>query len=96
MLDSVQAAAGDEETLVVRYLTLVSMQGLLNRYPQHRCADLEAGVGAAIRGLERQELLGQLDEGEGRRFLQWFRAQFQRRLSTSKSPNKEVAHAADQ
>lgn len=96
MLDSVQAAAGDEETLVVRYLTLVSMQGLLNRYPLHRCADLESGVAAAISGLERQELLGQLDEGEGRRFLQWFRAQFQRRLSTSKSPNKEVAHAADQ
>lgn len=96
MLESVEAAGGDEETVVVRYLTLVSMQGLLTRYPQHSCATLIRRVQALITELENEELLRQLDEAEGARFLDWFRTQFQRPLNAVNSRKKDVPHAADQ
>lgn len=96
MLDSVKDGGGDEETLVVRYLTLVSMQSVLNRYPGHSCVTLVRSVEAVITELENDELLGHLDEAEGRRFLDWFRAQFQRPLNTANSRKKDVFHAADQ
>lgn len=96
MLDSVKDGGRDEETLVVRYLTLVSMQSVLNRYPGHSCVTLVRGVEAVITELENDELLGHLDEAEGRRFLDWFRAQFQRPLIAANSRKKDVSHAADQ
>lgn len=96
MLESVEAGGGDEETVVVRYLTLVSMQGLLARYPQHSCATLTRRVQALIAELENDELLCHLDEAEGTRFLEWFRTQFQRPLTPASSRKKDVSHAADQ
>jgi hypothetical protein len=96
MLESVEAGGGDEETVVVRYLTLVSMQGLLARYPQHSCATLTRRVQALIAELENDELLCHLDEAEGTRFLEWFRTQFQRPLTPANSRKKDVSHAADQ
>ena len=96
MLESVVAGSGAEETVVVRYLTLVSMHGLLTRYPLHGCATLTRRVQALITELENNELSGHFDEAEGARFLEWFRVQFQRPLTAAHSRNKDVAHAANQ
>ncbi|EJM77187.1 hypothetical protein [Pseudomonas sp. GM55] len=96
LLESVEKGGGDEETVVVRYLTLLSMHGLLTRYPQHSCATLTRRVQALITELENDELLRHLDEAEGTRFLDWFRTQFQRPLTAANSRKKDVPHAADQ
>lgn len=96
MLESVEAGSGDEDTVVVRYLTLISMHGLLTRHPQHGCATLTRRVQALITELENDELLCHFDEAEGARFLEWFRVQFQRPLTDANSRKKDLAHAANQ
>lgn len=77
VLESVRPAAdGKAPSLIVRYLTLLSVDELLQRYPEQADPALAAEVRQAIEALEETELRAQLQVGDKDRFLAWFRKKF--------------------
>lgn len=71
-LDSTNKGA----SLVVRYLTLLSVTDLLKRFAAHADEALVREAEKALTVLERDELLTQLDGAEGGHFIRWFNTKF--------------------
>jgi len=76
-----EAIAGSDSnrkapSLIVRYLTLLSVADLLKRFNKHADATLLNDVEKALSSLEQKELLTQLDGAKGEHFLRWFKAKF--------------------
>lgn len=65
-----------EASLIVRYLTLLSVTDLLKRFAVHSDETLIHEAEKALTALERNELLTQLDGAEGEHFLRWFKTKF--------------------
>ena len=63
-------------SLIVRYLTLLSVEDLLKRFNKHADANLLNDAEKALSSLEQKELLTQLDGAKGEHFLRWFKAKF--------------------
>jgi len=63
-------------SLIVRYLTLLSVADLLKRFNKHTDATLLNDAEKALSSLEQKELLTQLDGAKGEHFLRWFKAKF--------------------
>lgn len=70
--DSTNKAA----SLIVRYLTLLSIADLLRRFSAHADEALLQEVEQALIALEQDELSAHLDGVEGEQFLSWFKAKF--------------------
>jgi len=71
-LDSTNKGA----SLVVRYLTLLSVTDLLKRFAAHADEALVREAEKALTVLERDELLTQLDGTESGHFIRWFNTKF--------------------
>lgn len=76
-----ETIAGSDSTrkapsLIVRYLTLLSVADLLKRFNKHADATLLNDAEKALSSLEQKELLTQLDGAKGEHFLRWFKAKF--------------------
>lgn len=65
-----------EASLIVRYLTLLSVTDLLKRFAAHADEALIHEAEKALTALERNELLTQLDGAEGEHFIRWFKTKF--------------------
>lgn len=65
-----------EASLIVRYLTLLSVTDLLKRFAVHSDEALIHEAEKALTALERNELLTQLDGAEGEHFIRWFKTKF--------------------
>lgn len=65
-----------EASLIVRYLTLLSVTDLLKRFVAHADEALIREAEKALTVLERDELLTQLDGAEGEHFIRWFKTKF--------------------
>ncbi len=65
-----------EVSLIVRYLTLLSVTDLLKRFAAHTDEALIHEAEKALTALERNELLTQLDGAEGEHFIRWFKTKF--------------------
>jgi len=65
-----------EVSLIVRYLTLLSVTDLLKRFAAHADEALIHEAEKALTALERNELLTQLDGAEGEHFIRWFKTKF--------------------
>ncbi|WP_341303219.1 hypothetical protein [Pseudomonas sp. TMP25] len=65
-----------ETSLIVRYLTLLSVADLLGRFAAHADEALIHEAETALSVLERDELLTQLDGAEGEHFIRWFKTKF--------------------
>jgi len=65
-----------EASLIVRYLTLLSVTDLLKRFAAHADEALIHEADKALTALERNELLTQLDGAEGEHFIRWFKTKF--------------------
>lgn len=65
-----------EASLIVRYLTLLSVTDLLKRFAAHADEALIREAEKALTVLERNELLTQLDGAEGEHFIRWFKTKF--------------------
>ena len=65
-----------EASLIVRYLTLLSVIDLLKRFAVHSDETLIHEAEKALTALERNELLTQLDGAEGEHFIRWFKTKF--------------------
>jgi hypothetical protein len=77
LLETVTDAPGKQSpSLIVRYLTLLSVADLLKRFAEHSDASLLPVVETALLTLEQKELLTQLDGEKGKQFLRWFKAKF--------------------
>lgn len=63
-------------SLIVRYLTLLSVADLLKRFNKHADATLLDDAEKALSSLEQKELLTKLDGAKGEHFLRWFKAKF--------------------
>lgn len=63
-------------SLIVRYLTLLSVADLLKRFNKYTDATLLNDAEKALSTLEQKELLTQLDGAKGEHFLRWFKAKF--------------------
>jgi len=63
-------------SLIVRYLTLLSVADLLKRFAKHTDETLLNDAEKALSSLEQNELLTQLDGTKGEQFLHWFKAKF--------------------
>lgn len=63
-------------SLIVRYLTLLSIIDLLNRFIEHTDPSTLHDAEKALSVLEHSELLPQLDDADGERFLSWFKTKF--------------------
>lgn len=63
-------------SLIVRYLTLLSVADLLKRFNKYTDATLLNDAEKALSSLEQKELLTQLDGAKGEHFLRWFKAKF--------------------
>lgn len=75
---SLQSVAdrGGQPALIVRYLTLLSVEELLRRHQAHADEGLLHEVQQTIDRLEREELLAQLQGDDKLRFIQWFKEKF--------------------
>lgn len=65
-----------EASLIVRYLTLLSVTDLLKRFAAHADEAFIHEAEKALTALERNELLTQLDGAEGEHFIRWFKTKF--------------------
>ncbi len=65
-----------EASLIVRYLTLLSVTDLLKRFAVYSDEALIHEAEKALTVLERDELLTQLDGAEGEHFIRWFKTKF--------------------
>ncbi len=65
-----------EASLIVRYLTMLSVTDLLKRFAAHADEALIHEAEKALTALERNELLTQLDGAEGEHFIRWFKTKF--------------------
>lgn len=65
-----------QPSLIVRYLTLLSVEELLQRHKAHADESLLHEVQLAVEKLEREELLVQLQGDDKLRFIQWFKEKF--------------------
>lgn len=65
-----------QPSLIVRYLTLLSVEELLRRHRAYADESLLHEVQQAVETLEREELLAQLQGEDKHRFIQWFRGKF--------------------
>ncbi len=68
-----------EASLIVRYLTLLSIEDLLQRYSDHDGRTekpLLPEVQTLLSAIEEKELLPKLDAKDGQRYLQWIKAKF--------------------
>ncbi len=65
-----------EASLIVRYLTLLSVTDLLKRFAAHADEALIHEAEKTLTALERNELLTQLDGAEGEHFIRWFKTKF--------------------
>lgn len=65
-----------EASLIVRYLTLLSVTDLLKRFAAHADETLIHEAEKTLTALERNELLTQLDGAEGEHFIRWFKTKF--------------------
>ncbi|MGE6993881.1 hypothetical protein ACQKIK_10780 [Pseudomonas sp. NPDC047961] len=65
-----------EASLIVRYLTLLSVTDLLKRFAVYSDETLIHEAEKALTVLERDELLTQLDGAEGEQFIRWFKTKF--------------------
>ena len=63
-------------SLIVRYLTLLSVIDLLKRFSAHTDGCLLRDAELALSVLERDELLNQLDVADGKQFLRWVKVKF--------------------
>lgn len=69
-------STNNEASLIVRYLTLLSVTDLLKRFAVHSDEALIHEAEKALTALERNELLTQLDGAEGEHFIRWFKTKF--------------------
>lgn len=77
LLETVAEVPGKQSpSLIVRYLTMLSVADLLKRFAEHADASLFKDVEKALLALEQNELLTQLDGEKGEHFLRWFKAKF--------------------
>jgi hypothetical protein len=77
VVDSVQPKqAENTPSLIVRYLTLLSIDELLKRYQCYADPGLVKKVEDAISQLEQNELLNRLQMDDKVRFLNWFKEKF--------------------
>ena len=76
-------------SLIVRYLTLLSVADLLKRFNKHADASLLNDAEKALSSLEQKELLTQLDGAKGERFLRWFKAKFFEPVAAMTRSSKE-------
>lgn len=78
LLETIAGSDSNRKTpsLIVRYLTLLSVADLLKRFNKHADATLLNDAEKALSSLEQKELLTQLDGSKGEHFLRWFKAKF--------------------
>lgn len=76
-------------SLIVRYLTLLSVVDLLKRFAKHTDASLLRNAEKALLRLEKNELLMQLDADQGEQFLHWFKAKFFEPVTAMKRLSRE-------
>lgn len=76
-------------SLIVRYLTLLSVADLLKHFAKHADESLLPIAEKALYALEHDELLTQLDGANGERFLRWFKARFFEPVAAMTSSNND-------
>ncbi len=90
LLETITKPPGKQSpSLIVRYLTLLSVSDLLKRFNKHADASLLEDAETALLTLEQGELLPQLDEEKGEQFLRWFKAKFFEPVATMTRPSRE-------
>jgi len=90
LLETIAEAPGKRSSsLIVRYLTLLSVADLLRRFAEHADASLLEVVEKALLALEQNELLTQLDGEKGKHFLRWFKAKFFEPVATMTRLSRE-------
>ncbi len=97
LLETITEAKGKHSpSLIVRYLTLLSVADLLKRFAEHADASFLEVVEKALLALEQNELLSQLDGEMGEHFLRWFKTKFFQPVATmTRSSGEEVFFAKD-
>lgn len=76
-------------SLIVRYLTLLSVADLLKHFAKHADKSLLNDAEKALSSLEQNELLTQLDGMRGEQFLRWFKAKFFEPVAEMTRSNRE-------
>lgn len=90
LLETITKPPGKQSpSLIVRYLTLLSVADLLKRFNKHADVSLLAEAEKALLALEQRELLTQLDEEKGEQFLRWFKAKFFEPVATMTRSSRE-------
>lgn len=90
LLETIAEAPGKQSpSLIVRFLTLLSVADLLKRFAKHADAALLEDVENALLALEQKELLTQLDGEKGEQFLHWFKAKFFEPVATMTRSSRE-------
>jgi hypothetical protein len=77
------------QPLVVRYLTLLSINELVQRYVAYANATLLEDVQGAIKKLEKEELLLALQIPNKTAFLNWYKAKFLQSVAEMTGGNNE-------
>ena len=83
------SSSNNAPSLIVRYLTLLSVADLLKRFNKHADASVLMDAEKALSSLEQKELLIQLDGAKGEHFLRWFKAKFFEPVATMTRTSKE-------
>lgn len=76
-------------SLIVRYLTLLSVADLLKLFAKHADETLLNDTEKALSSLEQNELLAQLNGTKSEQFLRWFKAKFFEPVAEMTSSNRE-------
>lgn len=91
LLETIAGADSNRKapSLIVRYLTLLSVADLLKRFNKHADATLLNDAEKTLSSLEQKELLTQLDGAKGEHFLRWFKAKFFEPVAAMTRSSKE-------